>query len=42
MDPACVAFIRGLKRQRSPPSLRYIGTMVADVHRTLWYGGIFL
>ncbi|KAB2088131.1 Fructose-1,6-bisphosphatase, cytosolic [Gossypium arboreum] len=27
----------------SPPkSLRYIGSMVADVHRTLLYGGIFL
>ncbi|XP_039054902.1 fructose-1,6-bisphosphatase, cytosolic-like [Hibiscus syriacus] len=27
----------------SPPrSLRYIGSMVADVHRTLIYGGIFL
>ncbi|CAL4972963.1 unnamed protein product [Urochloa decumbens] len=27
----------------SPPkSLRYIGSMVADVHRTLLYGGVFL
>ncbi|XP_010530243.1 PREDICTED: fructose-1,6-bisphosphatase, cytosolic [Tarenaya hassleriana] len=27
----------------SPPkSLRYVGSMVADVHRTLLYGGIFL
>lgn len=25
-----------------PYSLRYIGTMVADIHRTLHYGGIFL
>ena len=25
-----------------PYSLRYVGTMVADVHRTLHYGGIFL
>ncbi|MCS7081457.1 MAG: class 1 fructose-bisphosphatase [Bacteroidetes bacterium] len=25
-----------------PYSLRYIGTLVADVHRTLLYGGIFL
>lgn len=25
-----------------PYSLRYIGTMVADVHRTLHYGGIFM
>ena len=27
---------------RPARSLRYIGTMVADVHRTLLYGGIFL
>ncbi|KAJ7531811.1 hypothetical protein O6H91_14G059700 [Diphasiastrum complanatum] len=26
----------------SPKSLRYIGSMVADVHRTLLYGGIFM
>ena len=25
-----------------PYSARYIGSMVADVHRTLVYGGIFL
>ncbi len=27
---------------RTPPSARYIGSMVSDVHRTLLYGGIFL
>lgn len=26
----------------NPYSLRYIGSMVADVHRTILYGGIFL
>jgi fructose-1,6-bisphosphatase I len=26
---------------RAPYSARYIGSMVADVHRTLLYGGIF-
>jgi len=26
----------------SPKSLRYIGSMVADIHRTLLYGGIFM
>jgi len=26
----------------SPYSLRYVGSMVADVHRTLLYGGIFM
>lgn len=27
---------------KTPYSLRYVGSMVADVHRTLLYGGIFL
>ena len=27
---------------KKPYSLRYIGSMVADIHRTLLYGGIFL
>eukprot|EP00188_Purpureofilum_apyrenoidigerum_P000590 Plantae.Rhodophyta-Purpureofilum_apyrenoidigerum.ctg12645.p1 GENE.Plantae.Rhodophyta-Purpureofilum_apyrenoidigerum.ctg12645~~Plantae.Rhodophyta-Purpureofilum_apyrenoidigerum.ctg12645.p1 ORF type:complete len:404 (-),score=68.91 Plantae.Rhodophyta-Purpureofilum_apyrenoidigerum.ctg12645:996-2207(-) len=27
---------------KKPYSLRYIGTMVADIHRTLFYGGIFM
>jgi fructose-1,6-bisphosphatase I len=26
----------------APKSLRYVGSMVADVHRTLLYGGVFL
>ncbi|MED6119557.1 Fructose-1,6-bisphosphatase, cytosolic [Stylosanthes scabra] len=26
----------------SPKSLRYVGSMVADIHRTLLYGGIFM
>ena len=29
------------KEGKSPYSARYIGSMVADVHRTLLYGGIF-
>ncbi|GIV55375.1 MAG: fructose-1,6-bisphosphatase class 1 [Candidatus Kapaibacterium sp.] len=28
--------------RRRPYSLRYVGTAVADVHRTLFYGGIFM
>lgn len=35
-------FIRWTKTQAKPYSLRYIGSMVADVHRTLLYGGIFM
>jgi len=27
---------------KKPYSLRYVGSMVADVHRTLLYGGIFM
>ena len=30
------------KNDDKPYSLRYVGSMVADVHRTLLYGGIFL
>ena len=26
----------------NPKSLRYVGSMVADVHRTILYGGVFL
>lgn len=29
-------------KQKSPYSLRYVGSMVADVHRTLLDGGIFM
>merc|ERR1712166_1471623 len=39
--PACKQYVEGL-RARGKRTLRYVGTMVADVHRTLWYGGIFL
>ncbi len=28
-------------RAQQPKSARYIGSMVADIHRTLLYGGIF-
>jgi len=37
-----------IQNRKFPPegkknySLRYVGSMVADVHRTLLYGGIFL
>lgn len=29
-------------RNGKPYGLRYVGSMVADVHRTLKYGGIFM
>ncbi|KZT26439.1 fructose-1,6-bisphosphatase [Neolentinus lepideus HHB14362 ss-1] len=34
-------FIKNPPAGKSPYSARYIGSMVADVHRTLLYGGIF-
>jgi fructose-1,6-bisphosphatase I len=37
-------YVDHLKKQEQgkPYSLRYIGTAVADIHRTLHYGGIFM
>lgn len=43
-DEACTEYFNSLKqssKERSPYSARYVGSMVADVHRTLLYGGIF-
>src|SRR5262249_2106933 len=44
-DEGMQRYIRYLKEQdkstNRPYSLRYIGTMVGDAHRTLLYGGIF-
>jgi len=44
-DETTTTFVEELKSvtdTRKPYSLRYIGSMVADVHRTLLYGGIFM
>lgn len=44
--PGVRSYVDSLKQddaeQGYPYSLRYIGTAVADVHRTLMYGGIFM
>ncbi|CAG8596844.1 7391_t:CDS:2 [Diversispora eburnea] len=43
-DEACTEYFHSIKfppEGKSPYSARYIGSMVADVHRTLLYGGIF-
>jgi fructose-1,6-bisphosphatase I len=40
----CMEYIQSVKfpaEPRKPYSLRYIGSMVADVHRTIKYGGVF-
>ncbi len=42
-DEACKEYFHSLKfpKDGKPYSARYVGSMVADVHRTLLYGGIF-
>ena len=42
--PPVAAYLKSIKYPnppKTPYSARYIGSMVADVHRTLLYGGIF-
>lgn len=41
--PPVISYLNSIKYPASgkPYSARYIGSMVADVHRTLLYGGIF-
>lgn len=41
-DKAIREYISSRKNSDEGCSLRYVGSMVADVHRTLLYGGIFL
>lgn len=41
-DAGTQAYVSHLKRKEKPYSLRYVGTLVADFHRTLVKGGIFL
>merc|ERR1712226_298426 len=41
-EPVC-KFVDAIKKASPKPySLRYVGSMVSDVHRTLLYGGIFM
>ncbi|KAF9996688.1 Fructose-1,6-bisphosphatase [Entomortierella chlamydospora] len=44
-DEPCKKYFHSLKfpedPKKSPYSARYVGSMVADVHRTMLYGGIF-
>ncbi|KAG0717500.1 Fructose-1,6-bisphosphatase 1 [Chionoecetes opilio] len=39
-DPAVTEYVKGKKAKKA--GARYIGSMVADVHRTIKYGGIFM
>ena len=35
-------YVKSKKEGSKPYGLRYVGSMVADVHRTIKYGGIFI
>merc|ERR1712159_751304 len=41
-DPVVTEYVKRCKFGLKPKKARYIGSMVADVHRTLLYGGIFM
>ena len=42
-DPCMQAAVDDFKQKKPKPySARYVGSMVADVHRTLMYGGIYM
>jgi fructose-1,6-bisphosphatase I len=41
-DENLLKYVADLKSGKPSYSARYVGSMVADVHRTLIYGGIFL
>jgi fructose-1,6-bisphosphatase I len=41
-SPAIKEYVKSKKEGKSAYGARYIGSMVADVHRTIKYGGIFL
>ena len=42
-DAPTKAFVDSMKNKEGKPySLRYVGSMVSDVHRTLLYGGVFM
>merc|ERR1711970_159296 len=41
-EPAVKEYVKSKKQGSNPYGGRYIGSMVADVHRTLKYGGIFM
>lgn len=41
-DEAIKTYVAKCKEGPKPFSARYVGSMVADVHRTILYGGVFL
>ena len=41
-DAPIQAAVEGFKSDEKPYTSRYVGSMVADIHRTILYGGIYL
>ena len=41
-EPAVLEYVKSKKVGPKPYGARYIGSMVADVHRTIKYGGVFM
>lgn len=41
-DRSIQSYLTGIKAEEKPYKARYVGSMVADVHRTLLKGGIFM
>lgn len=41
-DDATKKYLHSIKKEEKPYKLRYVGSLVADIHRTLLKGGIFL
>lgn len=41
-DPAIKDAVEQFKDKENPYAARYVGSMVADIHRTILYGGIYL
>jgi len=41
-DPAIKDAVEIFKDKKNPYAARYVGSMVADIHRTILYGGIYL
>jgi fructose-1,6-bisphosphatase I len=41
-DAPIKAAVEGFKSGEKPYTSRYVGSMVADIHRTILYGGIYL
>jgi len=41
-DPAIKDAVEKFKDKENPYAARYVGSMVADIHRTILYGGIYL